>query len=47
MIKSNLKEEWMNDWATGMTGRRVYDHMTKPVRNDPIDKLKRADQFNQ
>ena len=44
MIKSNLKEDWMNAWATGTTGRRVYDHMIKPDKNDPINQLKRADQ---
>ena len=44
MIKSNLKEDWMNSWATGMTGRRMYDHMTKPNEKDPINKLRRGDQ---
>ena len=44
MIKSNSKEEWMNNWATGKTGRRMYDHMCKPKKQDPINKLRRKDQ---
>ena len=46
MIKSNFKEEWMNKWATGTTGRRMYDHMIKPDIKDPINKLRREDQSN-
>ena len=44
MIRSNLKEEWLNKWATGTTGRSMYAHMAKPQSNDPINKLKRKDQ---
>ena len=44
MLKSNLKEEWMNAWASGTTGRRMYDHMNKPMKNDPVNKLRRGDQ---
>ena len=36
MIRANLKEDWMNLWATGMTGRRMYDHITKSNDNDPF-----------
>ena len=44
MIRSNLKEEWLNSWATGSTGRSMYAHMAKPQSNDPINRLKRKDQ---
>ena len=45
MIKSNLREEWMNSWALETKGRRMYSHMTKPNREDPINKLQREVQF--
>ena len=44
MIKSNLKEDWLNSWTTGNTGRPMYGHMTKPLLKDPINELKRGDQ---
>ena len=44
MIKSNIKEDWLNKWATGTTGRPVYRHMAKPQIKDPINELKRKDQ---
>ena len=44
MIKSNLREEWMNSWALETKGRHMYSHMTKPNRKDPINKLQREDQ---
>ena len=44
MIRSNLKEDWLNKWATGKTGRPMYGHMTRPQPNDTINKLKRRDQ---
>ena len=44
MIRSNLKEDWLNTWATGTTGRSMYQHMAKPQHNDPINKLNRRDQ---
>ena len=44
IVKSNSKEEWLNTWTMGTTGRRMYDHMTKPLLNDPINKLSRKDQ---
>ena len=44
MIKSNLKEDWLNKWATGKTGRPMYRHMAKPQSNDPINRMKRKDQ---
>ena len=44
MIKSNSKEEWLNSWASGMTGRVMYRHMTKPLLKDPLNVLRRGDQ---
>ena len=44
MIKSNLREEWMNSWTTGTTGRPMHAHMNKPKHKDPIKKLKREEQ---
>lgn len=44
MIRSNLREDWLNKWATGKTGRPMYGHMTRPQPNDTINKLKRRDQ---
>ena len=44
MIKSNMKEDWLNSWTTGNTGRPMYNHMTKPLLEDPINELRRADQ---
>ena len=44
IIKSNLREEWMNDWIKNKTGRFMYNHMTCPNNKDPIQKLKRREQ---
>ena len=44
IIKSNSKEEWLNAWTIGKTGRRMYGHMTKPLLKDPINELGRGDQ---
>ena len=44
MIKANSKEEWMNNWSTGKTGRHMYGHMSKPLLKDPINNLRRGDQ---
>ena len=44
MIKSNLKEEWIQDWSTNKTGRSMYNHMTCPKIKDPIRNLKRREQ---
>ena len=30
IIKSNIQEEWLNDWASNTTGRVMYRHMSKP-----------------
>ena len=34
MIKTNLKIEWMNDWALGHTGRTFYKHRPTPQRDN-------------
>ena len=44
ILRNNTKEEWMNRWATGKTGRLVYREMPQPNRNDNINKLSRANQ---
>ena len=44
MLKNNSKEEWNERWAKGTTGRVMYQEMSKPSRNDPINYLDRADQ---
>ena len=44
MIQNNIKEEWMNRWASGSTGRVVYREMTKPNPRDNINRLKRHEQ---
>ena len=44
ILRNNTQEEWLTRWATGTTGRCVYDEMTKPNKNDEINQLCRADQ---
>ena len=44
IIKTNTKEEWLNSWALGTTGRCVFPHMPKPDDNDAINSLQRQDQ---
>ena len=44
IINHNYKEEWMNMWATGQTGRAVYRQMNKTRPNDSIRSLSRKDQ---
>ena len=43
MIKSNLQEEWLNEWATGRTARNMYRHMNGPCPRD-LNKLPRREQ---
>ena len=40
-IRANKKEEWMNEWASGDTGRVMFQHMTTPKPKDSINELKR------
>ena len=44
MIKTNLQEEWLNNWATGTTARNVYSHMNGPRPKDDLNKLPRREQ---
>ena len=44
IIRQNMKEEWMNRWAMGTTGRSMFSHMTTPQPRDNINNLKRRDQ---
>ena len=44
ILKSNYREEWMNGWAMGTTGRTVFSHMNAPNPNDNINLLPRGDQ---
>ena len=44
ILRNNTKEEWLNRWTTGMTGRAMYAEMNKPKPNDTINTLCRADQ---
>ena len=44
ILKSNTKEEWLNRWARGNTGRTMYHDMPQPKRDDQINKLHRKEQ---
>ena len=44
ILRNNSKEEWMNRWATGKTGRPVYREMNQPKKNDDINKIPRVHQ---
>ena len=44
MLRCNSKEEWMNRWASGNTGRPVYREMSNPKKNDNINQLPRGNQ---
>ena len=44
IIKSNLKEECLNDWNKNTTGRFMYNHMTNQNSKDPIKKFKTREQ---
>ena len=46
ILNNNFKEEWLNRWSAGTTGRVMYNHMSKPVKDDPINHLPRPDQCN-
>ena len=40
IIKSNFKEQWLQDWTRNKSGRALYEHMSAPKPNDPVNKLK-------
>lgn len=44
MLKSNYKEEWLNQWAQGTTGRKMYKEMNQPNKGDNIKFLPRKEQ---
>ena len=44
MVRSNFKEEWLNDWSRNSTGRALYKYMNAPKPKDPINTLKRKEQ---
>ena len=44
IIKSNFKEQWLQDWTRNKSGRALYEHMSAPKPNDPVNKLKRGEQ---
>ena len=46
IIRANKREEWMNRWAQGKTGRCVFPHMTHPTKTDNINDLTRHQQVS-
>ena len=44
ILKNQSKEDWLNEWATGTTGRALFAERSKPKKNDSINKLYRPDQ---
>ena len=44
MIRSNFKEEWLENWTNNNTGRALYNNMNAPQKKDPINFLVRKDQ---
>ena len=44
ILRNQSKEEWLNRWAAGTTGRAVFKEKSKPNKNDNINKLFRPDQ---
>lgn len=44
ILRNNSKEEWLNRWCNGDTGRVMYREMSGPNPKDNINFLKRADQ---
>ena len=44
ILKTNEKEDWLNRWAGGSTGRVLFREMAKPSNKDAINQLDRKDQ---
>ena len=44
ILKNNSKEIWLTSWATGQTGRVMYQEMNKPNPHDNINHLNRKEQ---
>ena len=43
-LKQTYRREWMNNWASGSTARKVFEHMKKTQPQDNLKLLKRKDQ---
>ena len=43
-LKNNEKEDWLNRWACGSTGRVMFKEMAQPRPQDAINQLDRQDQ---
>ena len=44
ILRNNYKEEWFNQWAQGMTGRKMYREMNQSNKRDNIKFLPRKEQ---
>uniref|UniRef100_A0A0B7BUJ0 RNase H type-1 domain-containing protein n=1 Tax=Arion vulgaris TaxID=1028688 RepID=A0A0B7BUJ0_9EUPU len=44
ILKNNSREDWLNRWAMGTTGRDMYAEMNRPNPKDNINLLQRKDQ---
>ena len=44
ILKNNEKEDWLNRWACGSTGRVMFKEMAQPRPQDAINQLNRQDQ---
>ncbi|GFR83552.1 ribonuclease H1 [Elysia marginata] len=44
IINHNYRENWMNMWAMGQTGRAVYKYMNSLKTNDNIQTISRKEQ---
>ncbi|GFO18345.1 Gag-Pol polyprotein [Plakobranchus ocellatus] len=44
IIKNNYREDWMNMWAMGKSGRAMYRHMNSTKPKDDIRSIPRKDQ---
>ena len=44
ILKNNEKEDWLNRWACGSTGRVMFKEMAQPRPQDAINQLERQDQ---
>ena len=44
IIRTNKREEWLNGWALGKTGRSVFKYMATPNPKDSINSIERREQ---
>ena len=40
LLKHDYNIEWLNRWATGKTGRVMFEEINKPMKQDPLNQLK-------